>query len=502
MRITGFRVKNFKSVEDSGLVELGRITLLVGPNNSGKSTLLRGLGLMQQSDIQVQDRRDRAQPVKLSVDFAEVPMRHWRPGSVEVLEAAVLNVVRQDVNADSYIMTNEGTDRALHMIPAQEPDHLIYPYGAKRKVVALGESVNLSTLAAVTGDLSNLVAKIDRVSTPAHPAHVRYVEMCQATLGFVVTTFSSPGGKMAGIYIDNYNTISLNDMGEGVSNLVGLIAELCVAEQRLFLVEELENDLHPQALKRLLALIADSSASCQFVVSTHSNIVVRHLGALEGSVIHEVSLDPNETRPTARCKAVGANAESRTHLLDSLGYELTDFDLWEAWLLLEESSAERLVRDHLIRWFVPRLSSTRTLAVGGVSKLVPTFEDFRRLFLFTHLEHRYRGRAWVVADGDAAGLAAVEALRAQYGHQWPQGHFRTWTESDFEHYYPTDFREEVEIALAHTDRRAQRQAKKDLLERVLAWISEDDTRARDAFAESAREVIDLLREIDAELATR
>ena len=60
MRITGFRLKNFKSVEDSGLVELGRITLLVGPNNSGKSTLLRGLGLMQQSDIQVQDRRDRA----------------------------------------------------------------------------------------------------------------------------------------------------------------------------------------------------------------------------------------------------------------------------------------------------------------------------------------------------------------------------------------------------------------------------------------------------------
>ena len=96
----------------------------------------------------------------------------------------------------------------------------------------------------------------------------------------------------------------------------------------------------------------------------------------------------------------------------------------------------------------------------------------------------------------------MEALRAQYGHEWPQGHFRTWTESDFEHYYPTDFREEVEIALAHTDRRAQRQAKKDLLERVLAWISEDDTRARDAFAESAREVIDLLREIDAELATR
>ena len=499
MRIRGFRVKNLKSVEDSGQIDLGPVTLLVGPNNSGKSTLLRGLGLMQISALEIQDRRDRSRPIQLTVDFDEVPMRHWHPGSLEVLLQAQLSATLEVTGTGSISIKSGSDHRGVGLIPAQEPHHLVYPYGAKRKVVALGESVNLAALAAVTGDLSNLVAKIDRVSTPAHPAHARYVEMCEATLGFVVTTFSSPNGKMAGIYVNNYETISLNEMGEGVSNLVGLIAELCVAEGRLFLVEELENDLHPQALKRLLALIAVSCESNQFVVSTHSNIVVRHLGALDGAVLHEVVLDTQEARPTTTCRRVGAEVSSRTRLLDSLGYELNDFDLWEGWLLLEESSAERLIRDHLIRWFTPRLSSTRTLAVGGVSRLEPTFEDFRRLFLFTHLEDRYRGRAWIVADGDAPGLAAVASLQAKYGDTWPPGHFRTWSASDFERYYPAAFAEDVDAVMSIPDRQPRREAKRGLLERLLKWIAADDQRARDAFAVSAHEVIELLEEIDQEL---
>jgi predicted ATPase len=39
-------------------------------------------------------------------------------------------------------------------------------------------------------------------------------------------------------------------MGEGVMNILGLIVHLAIAENRLFLVEEPENDVHPATPER------------------------------------------------------------------------------------------------------------------------------------------------------------------------------------------------------------------------------------------------------------
>ena len=53
-----------------------------------------------------------------------------------------------------------------------------------------------------------------------------------------------------------------------------MLAEITLAKNKLFLIEEPENDLHPKALKALLELILESSASNQFVISTHSNTLI------------------------------------------------------------------------------------------------------------------------------------------------------------------------------------------------------------------------------------
>src|SRR5690242_18851522 len=47
--LSGIRLKNFRSLADTGMVELRPITLLLGQNSSGKSTFLRALPLMRQS---------------------------------------------------------------------------------------------------------------------------------------------------------------------------------------------------------------------------------------------------------------------------------------------------------------------------------------------------------------------------------------------------------------------------------------------------------------------
>lgn len=148
------------------------------------------------------------------------------------------------------------------------------------------------------------------------------------------------------------------------------------------------------------------------------------------------------------------------------------------------------------------MGNVRTLAVGGISNVEATFEDFQRLFLFTHLEERCRGRAWVVVDGDAVGIAAIEKLRARYAGAWSERHFRTWSQPSFEYYYPEQFQSSVAAVLQVPDKQARREAKAALLQEVLDWIADDHTAARTAFEVSCAEVIDLLREVAVTLAER
>lgn len=49
MEIESFEIKNFKSIEDSGKINVSKINLIIGPNSSGKSSLLQALLLMKQT---------------------------------------------------------------------------------------------------------------------------------------------------------------------------------------------------------------------------------------------------------------------------------------------------------------------------------------------------------------------------------------------------------------------------------------------------------------------
>ena len=144
----------------------------------------------------------------------------------------------------------------------------------------------------VSPNMQYLAAKLSRIGNSSFPGHARYDQTCNAILGFTVTAIPSESGQRPGLYLPNKETIPIDQMGEGVPNVVEFLADLALSDGKLFIVEEPENDIHPKALKALLDLIVESSKSNQFVVSTHSNIVLRHLGAIEGSRVYNVTALP------------------------------------------------------------------------------------------------------------------------------------------------------------------------------------------------------------------
>ena len=507
MKINRLRIRNLKSFADTGDLELSSVNVLVGRNNSGKSTLIRGVHLLQSGGlIEAKDVRIGEAQSAVEFELDGINARHFPNSEAHVRKTGGTSSGRYavTVNPNGAIpvprMTIGDADFDAAQVANVEPNNVIYAYLSKRKVLAFNEDVREGRALTVEPHLENLTAKVDAIVNPDHPAFDEYSALCNELLGFRVTAWASLNGKKLGIPVGLHERIYVEAMGEGVSSLLGLIVSLCVADGNILLVEEPENDIHPEGLKKLLQTIVEKSDKNQFIVSTHSNIVTKYLGAAPNSKVFGVELDYEAGKvPTSTIQEIPPTSEARIETLKRLGYELYDFDLWDGWLILEEASAERVIRDYLIPWFAPGLSRVRTVAARGTSQVGPTFDDFYRLFRFTHLEPQYKERAWVVVDGDETGERVVANLQREYS-SWAPEHFKTFSQPDFERYYPKRFAGDVEQVLAQSHRN-KREAKRLLLEKVRQWCDAVQDEAKQEFERSASEVIDILRSIEQKLGS-
>jgi hypothetical protein len=500
MRIKNLTLQQFRSFSDMQTIELDAITVLIGANNAGKSSILQALySIQEQSLAGYADVRVGSTMAQIWIAMEDVSLPSWGQLGAGVVNITFNSSDRKSGSKNITFTPPNGGAHGLGPIQAREPNHFVVPYLSKRKTATYHEDVRNEYAMQIIPSMQFLAAKLSRISNPSFPGYQMYSETCKAILGFVVTSVPSDGGQRPGVYLDNRETIPIDQMGEGVPNIVALLADLALSRDKLFIIEEPENDLHPIALKALLDLIVESSKLNQFVISTHSNIVLRHLGSTALSRVYEVTAIPEKLPIEAKIRLVEPTPEARIEVLRDLGYSFSDFDLWDGWLFLEEASAERIVRDYLIPWFAPRLARIRTLSTAGVNNVEPTFEDFHRLVRFTHLEKAYKNAAWVRIDGDEIGRKIIAKLQERYA-DWEPDRFACFVHKQFESYYPAYFQDRVIETLSIANNQERRESKRMLLEEVRTWLDADTARGKAALGESACEIIEDLRKIESKLA--
>jgi len=494
MKIKSINLINIKCFERLELDLSEKINVFIGANNSGKSTILKSLlELQYQNSLMLHDVRKGKAGATINIQLTGNTVYY-----VKQIATNFQKSFQSDKNIVETTFLYGGEVIKRDSIRAIEPDNYIYPHLSNRKASPYNEQINLSNSTAVQGTLVNLYPKIDRISNPEFmPAHQVYKDACNNIMGFMVSAIPSQNGKKGGYIIKNQTEIPMDTMGEGVYHLTGLIADLAVAENKLFLIEEPENDLHPQALKKLLDLIINKSDTNQFVITTHSNIVMRHLGKIKTTNIFKVRQTFNERIPTSTCESI-KEPEQRREALEELGYEIFDYEMWEGWIFFEESSAERIVRDFIIPEFFPGLrNKIRTYSSRTVSEVEKKFEYFNDLFVFLHLSPVYKNRAWVILDNGDNEKAIIDKMKSIYVSKgWDERCFIQFSQHDFESYYPEYFQEKVKEILAIVEKQKKRKMKKQLLDEVLVWINKDKERARSEFAISAQNVIEVLRGIE------
>jgi predicted ATPase len=499
MKIHDFRLTGIRCFEDTGDIACdSKCNIFVGKNNSGKTTLLKALIGFQLSPLDGHDMRPGFQTNSFVTSnfYGRLPKDQLSIGIGPGIERFRVTTLYGG-NFPNYTEPNLfNINLGQPLFVSARPGHSIIPFVAKRKAASFNEAISLGSLTVLDGTFSNLYNRIDLLAGGAHPLHRVFHEAVTQIIGLPITTTQSPNGKVAGFHFDLDNFVTLDRMGDGVTEMVALIVELCIEENKIFVLEEPETNLHPSGLKALLSMVRASSEKNQFFIATHSNVVVRELSSAEFGKVFRVYRDGVTHTSPSKVEEVEKSPAAHMDLLRELGYEFADFDLHDAWLFLEESSAERIFRDILFPMFNPKLvGKLRTFSSGGVDALGPSVADFNRLMVFVHLQPVYEGRLWVRADGDEAGKKAIDKLRTKFPNIEEQA-LATFNQEQFENYYPSVFSEQVKTIFQIEDKKLRQDEKKKLLQDVLDWTITNPDEAKTAWGISAAEPISLLNAIE------
>lgn len=532
MWIQKLNIKNVKSFESVDLNFSNGINVIVGTNNSGKSTILRSLLSFQypaptKSFLRKNDFkgviRCVIEDINSNVAFAE----KLKYQNSEVLISSkentysIVNLFEREDEKSSLWKSSkdtgefdmvkmpfsliipdvENTYTVFDGFSNEEPNNLFCSYFSSRKANTIEFGVDEKSAFEANPEYPKLVSRFEKLSNDSHIFNKDFVTLYREILGFGLGSITKDTTRRLGMYSGLKESIPLEDMGEGVTKILGILTSLLVDDNKVFLLEEIENDIHPKALKLLLEVIVKKSSSNQFIISTHSNIVLKYLGASKNSKIFKTNLKlpiPAGSNPRTEIVEVDNHPNERAKILEELGYDYFDFDLFKGYLILEERSAESIIKYFLIPTFAPKLiDKLATIEAKGIGNVESTFHDFYRLLVFIHTSKIYKEKAWVVVDGDKPGHEVIEKLKKTF--DWAPDYFRVFSKPNFEDFYPKRFSAEVNKILAMASGSEKNRQKGELAKKVLIWVSENQSQAKVDFQESASEVISFLKEIESAL---
>jgi energy-coupling factor transporter ATP-binding protein EcfA2 len=320
MPIQKVTIKNCGCVKNAE-VNLTRLHALIGPNDSGKSTILRALRTATQFASGAFAKNDHGEILPFS------------PLVSESTDGAVIGLALDD---EYRLMCEDGAlvEVALHGGVTLPPGRKPRPWLGKsllwnsqqaqqdplRRLAKLKEQLPLATLVRFDPDALRAAAPLlldtegvrfgdergtglaavydaiqnDREAIQAIEERVRELFPTVKSIGLSV-----PVGQMKAVKVTlkDGKPIGAHEMSEGLLYFLGFAAlQYCGAS--LLLVEEPENGLHPSRIRDVMAILRKISETAQVIIATHSPLVINEMQPSEVTV---VTRDESGTH----CKPIG-----------------------------------------------------------------------------------------------------------------------------------------------------------------------------------------------------
>lgn len=449
MLAESFRFKGHRCFRDnwSGFDEFKPINVIIGRNNTGKSQLLDVVELLTTHDIRqlefpyyctgFLDEHSLRECFSERYSGGDLPgHNHWNAHGKELVGQAVewrygadtgieieMPVDFRDtsgkVKAARLKRINKILESARTPISGRNFRRLV----ADRDVQTECETDKL-TLSSNGSGATNIIRKFIISAEPQYPEDIVQVEMRHA----LDKIFGEDGEferieiRQLGDFVEGEDTkrwevylgerekglVPLSSSGSGLKTVILVLLNLLIIPHLeskdefnyIFAFEELENNLHPALLRRLLGYLAKfvTERDCFLFLTTHSNVTLDFFGTRTDSQIIHVAHDGR----SAMSKTISAHFE-RTGLLNELGSKPSDL-LQANGVLWLEGPSDRFYLNRFIELYSKgELQEGRDYQCayyGGANLANSTFSAPEESdFAFTNLL-RLNHNIAVICDGD------------------------------------------------------------------------------------------------------
>lgn len=311
-------IRNFRLFEELTIERLGRVNLIVGRNNSGKSCLLEAVELFISffnplNALEILERRGEYNPPRTDrndrntrpISFEQHPTRYFFHNSdplnsIELAGTVNSNIIHFSIGLAHYSFSATGFQRLSRpSFTTPSINNLIY-----KQCLEISEKINDDPLDprpllpvdvdfATTISLSGAPTQINITCVPStglseeafgklwnkvalHPIESLVKESLSSAFPEVidVTVVFDPEKNDFSIKIKNQNNLitDIRSLGDGVRRFYGILLSAANMQNGFLLIDEIENGLHwtiQEKMWRALFHIA-SSLNAQIFVTTHS----------------------------------------------------------------------------------------------------------------------------------------------------------------------------------------------------------------------------------------
>lgn len=372
---TNLHVYSIKGLKSCDLTNLGRLNVICGRNNSGKSTVLEGILSEQNHQYGMKFGEDDIHKMVLQcmkrVGFQETDKHHydlyvqlvssslaeqevWFQGDAakfydivtsNFMDSKLVGTAHGGIAAaeafDSYF--RRPTEQIVLLPPRRTPD-LTNGYRPNAEVAPNGNFLSDYLFFAKNQKNDSDDNKIYRNISHA---------FAEISSGHTFDVFMSRDGVVQ-VNFASFDQIwfSATDSGLGLQELLVILYFAIHPKYDVVLIEEPESHLHPAMQRKLLSFLRNETSK-QFFLSTHSNVF------LDSTFVDRVFFTRFEQ------EVVIDDATSKASILNDLGYSVTDNLVSDIIILTEGPSDTPIIEEFLLKMGVYGKYDIKVWPLGG-----------------------------------------------------------------------------------------------------------------------------------------
>lgn len=273
MFVNKLTINEFRGIKScKSPIEFSNFTVLIGKNNSGKSTVLEALSLLPSPNLNNFITNEK------KIDYLK-KLYHYNALKYLYAGNSILNYYlynRREIKFEIHELNDE-IDYSINKKYCHEGDYLgqFFEYeGVDLKHLSqlvLFIPYTTSILEDIERRMRNLKEKITK--NGIHISLAKFLNEC-VNDKYSEIVFLEPI-SLRKIYENNKVYLQLRDLGSGAEKVVKIMALLEVLSPKLVLIDDFETGLHPTMIKLFFEWL--KKKEFQTVISTHSIDVLYHL---------------------------------------------------------------------------------------------------------------------------------------------------------------------------------------------------------------------------------